>query len=425
MGFVRAVAAGLVLGVVVWSGAGPAVADDADGNWWYEQQQVAQAKAAGITGEGVPVAVIAGAMSPGLPVLGDAHLTIREPSFCLDELLSSRPDLEPIPATYDGYTVVTWTGSNMVAFIAGNGRGRGGQVSVPGVAPGADVRFYAIGDPGGSTFYGECRTDLERASATARAIVQAVDDGVRIIALVPAAVSRADRQVSQAVAYALHEKVVLVVPDGASPWFQALNGVVSVRPTSKYGWGVLGSGVTVGAPGVDVLVEGSAGRWDGAHVWIATEAPAGLVAGMLADVAQKWPQATNDQLIQTLVRNTAPPQPQDDGHNGYGVVDLPQMLAVDPTQYPDENPLIVADDGRKYGLSAEDIRTAGRPAWADPLPVQPVLAHPAPPTNGTREWVQMGAGTALAVAAGLVGAFVLSGRGARTGRSKTDHTEGG
>jgi len=405
----------LVAVVLVCSGAGAAQAAPPDppgyptinGNWWYEQQGVPQAQAQGITGKGVPVAVIERGISPNLAVLSDAHLTIHEPSFCRVGYYSDGKYVTTVPATYDGDTEATWGGSNAVAFIAGNGRDAYGGVSVPGVAPGADIRFYATGIP--SDTVGECSLADHSAygSATARAIVQAVDDGARIISLTFTDFAPT-HQFSQAMAYALHKKVVLVVPSEGKnySWIQRLNGVVTVRAGSQDGWGLGSSSpVTVGAPGVGLIVLGEM-DWTTDNNWDSSEFPVPLVAGMLADVAQRWPGATNDQLIQTLIRNTAPKLPQDDGGNGYGVVDLPQMLQVDPTQYPDQNPLIVPDDHQKYGLTVADIRTAERPAWADPMrTATPAVAPPGRHRfAGGWAW-RAGLGGAVVVLAVVVGFF--------------------
>ncbi|MCL2091329.1 MAG: S8 family peptidase [Micrococcales bacterium] len=410
-----------VLGVVLlmWSGAGVAWAADPDDAWdewrydWYEEQQVTQAQAEGITGQGVPVAVIDQGIWSDLPELAGAHLTVREPSFCEEEALKSKGE-EPHPAAQP-----VWGGTYQAVFIAGNGRGADGRESVRGIAPGADIRFYAVGGVV-SGYYFRCTGNPE---VTARAIVQAVDDGARIISLYDQGV-RADRQIAQAVAYAVHEKVVVVVPSTSvtgGTWIQALNGVVSVGGFSKHGWWFGASPTTtVGAPGVGLLLPVAPGEnLDHPNINNSLEVPAALVAGMLADVAQKWPEATNDQLIQTLIANAAtqpPPPPGSETHwayqpHGYGLANLPQMLAVDPTQYPDANPLIVPDDGRKHGLTDEDIRTAQRPAWAPLLPSAEPTPGPAPSsTDGLPRWMWPVLGAVVVAAAAIVlGARAWSG----------------
>ncbi|WP_152598203.1 S8/S53 family peptidase, partial [Bifidobacterium cuniculi] len=76
-----------------------------------------------------------------------------------------------------------------------------------------------------------------------------------------------------------------------------------------------------------------------------TSDAAAVLNGYLALVMQKWPDATGNQVLQSLVRNT---KGNDTGEavldaehkRGFGQVDLNKLLAVDPSQYPDVNPLL-------------------------------------------------------------------------------------
>ena len=92
-----------------------------------------------------------------------------------------------------------------------------------------------------------------------------------------------------------------------------------------------------------------------------------IVAGFLALVKQKYPKATGNQLIQTLIHNTGAGshKPVFDASNklGYGIVSITSMLAVDPTTYPDVNPLVSAD----AGASPTAQQIAGKPT-ASPSP---------------------------------------------------------
>ena len=72
-----------------------------------------------------------------------------------------------------------------------------------------------------------------------------------------------------------------------------------------------------------------------------------VLSGYLALTVQKWPDATGNQILQSLVRNT---KGNDSGEakldpehkRGYGQVDPGRLLTVDPTQYPDVNPILEA-----------------------------------------------------------------------------------
>jgi hypothetical protein len=424
----------LLVAAVLWVGAGAAQADEFDGSWWYEEQGVAQVRAEGITGAGVPVAVVGQRISSDLPVLSSARLRVHEPSFCR-EYPSNYHDLS---ATDPKNTQMTWAATNMVALIVGNGHGSGGRVSVSGVAPGADVRFYATGVYSGE-YHDMCD---DPAGATARAIVQAVDDGARIIVLEDPGRIEPDRDAAAAVAYALHEKVILVAPaypGTTTAWISGLNGVVAVWRSGPDGpWPQERSidppsRITVTAPGSMLLLQGGIIKsegWADTCVMGGEEFAPALVGGMLADVAQKWPEATNHQLVQSLVRNTGR-----DDHDlvyddlvGYGAVDLQHMLRTDPTQYENVNPLVVPDDGQELGLTAQDISDAQRPVWVDkgatPRPTSsPTSASPGPSPDlssgpgsaGVPVWVWLG-GAGLVVT-GLV-AFITYRVRRRTGHQQ-------
>ena len=78
-----------------------------------------------------------------------------------------------------------------------------------------------------------------------------------------------------------------------------------------------------------------------------TSTGAAVMSGYLALTMQKWPNATGNQILQSLVRNT---KGNDSGEakldpehkRGYGQVDPGRLLTVDPTQYPDVNPILEA-----------------------------------------------------------------------------------
>ena len=68
-----------------------------------------------------------------------------------------------------------------------------------------------------------------------------------------------------------------------------------------------------------------------------------LVAGMLALALQKYPTATGNQLIQSLITNTTAndhPVSFSTGGYGCGPASPSHLLRVDPTQYPNTNPLL-------------------------------------------------------------------------------------
>lgn len=389
----------LVTGAALVCSGSSAARADYDGDWWYDTLGVAQAQDQGITGVGVPVAVIDLGIDPEMAVLADARLTVREPSFCMDtqwyadwkQQAQGAPD--PVPemrAAYDGVTETTLAGTNTVAWLVGNGKAPNGNAGVSGVAPGADIRFYAVDNAAAMPGVEPRCTVVD---AKAMAIVEAVDEGARIILLARATIPPSS-MVAEAVAYALHEDVVVVVPvedtveSLHTRWIGGLNGVIAVQGAAEDGRPLAAEddpappSVTVTGP-VSALAQGgyyAGGSWDDQVYYSGPVVAATLVSGILADAAQKWPDATNKQLIQSLIRNTGPTS-HELAYNpttGYGSANLLRMLETDPTGYDDTNPLIVPDDGQELGLTAQDIRHGDRPAWADQVPRASALPSPSP-----------------------------------------------
>ena len=65
-----------------------------------------------------------------------------------------------------------------------------------------------------------------------------------------------------------------------------------------------------------------------------------LVAGMLALARQKWPDATPNQILQSLVHSGLNPNHDWNQYTGYGAIDGGGLVIDDPSQYPDENPIL-------------------------------------------------------------------------------------
>ena len=76
-----------------------------------------------------------------------------------------------------------------------------------------------------------------------------------------------------------------------------------------------------------------------------TSVSAPLVAGMLALARQRWPEATTNQILQLLVRTGLNPTHNWDKYTGYGAAALGSLVNTDPSQYPDENPIIPKPNG--------------------------------------------------------------------------------
>lgn len=315
-----------------------AAADSDSGLWYYTKTGLAERHQT-TTGDGVQIAVIDGAINPDVPELQGANLHVREPSFCAAESGGAA-----MPAATDGPAAVH--GTAMVSLIAGTGKGIGGERGVLGVAPDAEVHFYAnLTLPEGvemrcpATAY-DADVDVDF-GWFGRAIDQAVADGADIISISLGVGSSLD---APAVARALHAGVIIVAaqPDDDTIYPSHFNGVVSVDSVGPDGKVWEGGGFArVVAPGEQIRV--FTDTYDGYRIANGSSYATAYTSGALALVWSAYPDATPNQILQSLVRNTDSEDHElyyDDTY-GYGVVNVRHMLEHDPTTYPDENPLVV------------------------------------------------------------------------------------
>lgn len=343
----RGAAAVLLLGMIsVGSGASAAAANTDPRLWYFNDFGVQDAFDAGYSGQGVTIAVIDSRINPSIPALEGANLSIHEPAFC-----------DPDNSTLSRLSATTndpdaFHGTNMAALILGNGTPPPeGVVGQLGVAPGARVNYYASAIDVLNSGALECSQDGSYVNGdnTAGAIDLAVADGAQIISM--SFTENSPKIVSDAVARALRAGVVLLAGTSNDPslvsGMAAMNGVVTIQAMDSSGVIQESSrksdpGIDIVGPGVDVL--GVSENWSNTTTLFGTSNATAITAGFLALVKSKYPSATGNQLVQTLVRNTFaedhPFEKDPDGFFGYGIVSLRHMMAVDPSQYPDTNPLI-------------------------------------------------------------------------------------
>lgn len=351
-------------------------------NWWYAKYDVPAAQAAGWTGTGVKIAVIDAHINSSLPVFQGTNLTVHPKSFC--------DNSTPADTTTANESSVH--GSDVTALLVGNGTGTG---LVAGIAPKAAVTFYADGGPDGVR--NAClpvQRDGLIYSPTGIAILKAISDGNRIISIsqIGEDVSNGDRQ---AIAEAVAKGVIIVagqpnLESQAGETFPAdANGVVATNAFDVQGNLQAHDGKTTSHSTTTVVAAGAgfptqasaAGVWgDNQDSGTGSSAATPLVAGMLALTLQKYPTATGNQLIQSLVTNTTAkdhPVSFSTGGYGYGPASLSHLLRVDPTRYPNTNPLLNKPGG--LGVpTAEEFATAAKKASSKPSASPSSAAAPAP-----------------------------------------------
>ena len=97
-------------------------------------------------------------------------------------------------------------------------------------------------------------------------------------------------------------------------------------------------------PGWDIMWQGSVdGGWEAQSLQGGTSLATPVIAGWIALAMQKYPDATPNQLLQSLIHNTGTQTHDiiwDSTKYGYGLADAIPFLAADPTQYHDINPFI-------------------------------------------------------------------------------------
>jgi subtilisin family serine protease len=372
---------------VLLSAAAPASAATSDGLWYFDAAHIADHHAAGITGEGVTIAVLDGPVNTDIPTLKDANVEVRKGSFCYTE------DGKVAPATSTDLSGPdsAYHATNVVSYIAGTGDGYPGQQGVKGIAPGAKVLVYAISRLDSVVEGGEEISCLEKDGQdletleVGAAMTEAMDAGADII-VIPAgydgtalssdrgAYSRAIREgviVVGSVANTDDLAVSMGFPAGAngSVGVQAadINGQIQAtegRPNEN-------DDTMVIAPGIGILTQGERdGDWKSQPVTQGTSLAAPIEAGYIALAMQKWPDASANQILQDLARSSNDQGEAifDPGSTGFGFATATRMLDRDASQYEDVNPFL-------------DVRPATIPSTAEMLAAPTATPEPESTSN--------------------------------------------
>jgi putative subtilisin carlsberg len=324
----------LAAGVLTLAPA-PTQADDAvPSQDYFSYYPLDTVRAKGYTGKGVTIAAIGGPVDTSDPALKGANITDK--SRCTVE------------ATPDGKR----HGTDMAIILVS---------PQTGVAPDATLYTYQAATAE-SKSGGSCdAADGRQLDTYGNLINQAVDDGAQIISVSQSAVD-GSAQLKWAIAHALSKGVLIVASSGnASSNENATHlgrwsGVIGVSAINSDGtfasYSSWGEGVVTTAFGgpfnsFDPTTK-EPKRVNG------TSVAAPIVAGMLALTRQKWPDATGNQILQSLVHTSLNPNHAWDQYTGYGAASLADLIHTDPSQYPDENPIISKPGGSEP--SAQDVQ---------------------------------------------------------------------
>ena len=303
---------------------------------YFAYYKLDQARAKGYTGKGVTIALIDGEVDTTAPELAGATI------------------IDKSPCTVISGTFTKSHSTSMASLLVSKAYG---------VAPDATLlsyrtTFVSQDDRAGNDCNSHNGTGAEDPASL---INRAISDGAQIISI-PSSDEGTDEATKWAIARANALGVIVVSPmgndakdetlDSYSKW-SGVVGVSAIDTTGKVAsYSSWGQGTTVAAVGGPVVVHnyesGNKGFTDG------TSNSVPLVAGFLALAKQKWPNATSNQLLQLLTKTARTDQNGWNTYIGYGAVDPGAMINTDPSQYPDENPLM--DPARRKGPTTEEVR---------------------------------------------------------------------
>ena len=295
-----------------------------------------QARTKGYTGKGVTIALIDGEVDTTAPELAGA--TIIDKSPCT------------VHSSTQSKSHATAVASLLVS-------------KAYGVAPDATLLTYrtSFEDEGEDTAAGCAVHNGNGIEENNSLINRAISDGAQIISI-----SSSDEDFDEATKWTIaraNARGVIVVTamgntakDETDTGLAKWSGVVGVGAIDTAGkvasYSSWGQGTTTAAVGGPIIVRnyqtGNKATTDG------TSYSTPLIAGFLALAKQKWPNATSNQLLQLLTKTALNNEGRWNKYTGYGVADLGAMMNTDPSQYPDENPLM--DPTMHRGPTADEIQ---------------------------------------------------------------------
>ena len=295
-----------------------------------------QARAKGYTGKGVTIALIDGEVDTAAPELAGATIIDKSPCTVHSSVYSKSH------------------GTAIASLLVSK---------TYGVAPDATLLTYRtrFEDEGEDAAAGCPVHNGNGIEENNSLINRAISDGAQIISI-----SSSDEDFDEATKWAIaraNARGVIVVTamgntasnetdTGLAKWSGVI-GVGAIDTTGKVAsYSSWGQGTTTAAVGGPIIVRnyetGNKASTDG------TSYSTPLIAGFLALAKQKWPNATSNQLLQLMTKTALNNEGRWNKYTGYGVADLGAMMNTDPSQYPDENPLM--DPTMHKGPSTDEIQ---------------------------------------------------------------------
>ena len=314
----------LAAGALTLAPAPAHAADPITTQEYFSYYHLDSARQKGYTGKGITIALIDGPVDTSAPELAGANITDK-----------SRCTIEDSPR---GIRHATTMATLLVSPYTG-------------VAPDATLYSYQFSNAE-SVSSGTCVSDGLLTDTLGTLINQAIDDGAQIISISQATPEN-QATLQWALTRAMSEGVIIVASAGNTASDNSIeqlirwSGVVGVSAINSDGtfasYSSWGNGVVTAAFGGPVnTVDANTGA---PTTTSGTSNATALVSGMLALARQKWPNATTNQILQALVHTSLNPNHEWTQYTGYGAIDGGALVNTDPSQYPDENPIIQKPGG--------------------------------------------------------------------------------
>ena len=304
---------------------------------YYSRYNLEALHAQGYTGEGVTIAVIDGRIDTSIPELQGADIVDKSPCAA------------PVDAESDEHA--TYIAQLLVAPDFG-------------VAPKATIYNYvSILDAQKSS--NDCSLGTAHPAGRAKLdylIEQAINDGADIIAISSTYKKPQSQEMRWAISRAVLSGVPIVAAVGndrahdPDNWLGMWGGVIGVSALDKDGnfadYSNYGEGVTLSAVGVVVGRSTADNQLKEAS---GTSFAAPMAAGFLALAWQRFRggEVSVNQVLQAVLATAWGTNGQWNERTGYGEINPAALLAADPSQYPEDNPLL--EKGSRFAFHEDDL----------------------------------------------------------------------